>query len=130
VLEYAPSYPFPRTDEGGKMDRPTGVYVIAFLQVLNAAYLVSLGFFWRNDNPTLAILALALGIFMFILSAATFVMKPWSWTATLILQMLSIIHQFVAYFWQGSYFGIVSFIISVIIIYYLTRPEIRKGFGH
>jgi hypothetical protein len=112
------------------MDRPTGVYLIAFLQVLNAAYLVSAGFFGRNDNPPLAIAAIALGIFMFILSASTFVMKPWAWTATLILQSLSIIHQFVAYFWQGSYFGIASFIISVVIIYYLTRPEIRKGFGH
>lgn len=117
------------------MDRPTGVYLISFSQVFLGAYLVSVAFFDYmygsfGDNNTLALLALILGIVMFALGFATWVMKPWSWTLTLIFQFVHIAREILAYFWADQYLGFISLILNVVIIYYLTRPEIRKGFGH
>lgn len=117
------------------MDRPTGVYLISFLQVFTAAYLLSVAIFDYaygsfGGNNTLALLALIMSIFMFAVGFATWVMKPWAWTATLIVQILHIAREFLAYFWADQYLGFFTLIISAVILYYLTRPEIRKGFGH
>ncbi len=116
------------------MDRPTGVYVISFLQTLTAAYFFGIGifgiFFNAYENMTLVYAALIIGILMFILSTGMWVMKSWAWTFTLIIQIIGIIRELAAYFLEGQYLGIFSLIIAIVIIYYLTRPEIKEGFGH
>ena len=116
------------------MDRPTGVYVISFLQVLAAAYYVGIAifgiFFDAYDNMALVYAALVIGIFMFILSTGTWAMKSWAWTLTLIMQIVGVIRELAAFFLEGQYLGIFSLVIAIVIIYYLTRPEIKEGFGH
>ncbi len=116
------------------MDRPTGVYLISFLQVFTGAYLASVAFFDYvygsfGSNNSLAFLALVMSIISFALGFAMWVMKPWAWTLTLIFQFLHIAREILAYFWADQYIGFFSLIINVAIIYYLTRPEIRKEFG-
>lgn len=117
------------------MDRPTGVYIIAFLEVFMALYLLTVSFFnftmgTTANETTVAVFTLIVGLLLFGLSAATWIMKPWTWTVNLIGLVLVIVRDLYAYFVAGHYFGILTFTISVILIYYLTRPEIRTLYGH
>lgn len=120
---------------GGEMDRPTGVYLISFLQVFLGAYLVSVAFFdfvygsFFDGNTLLASLALVTGIINFVLGFGIWGLKGWAWMLTLVFQFVHIAREILSYFLAGQYLGFLSLIISAVIIYYLTRPEIRKLFG-
>ncbi|HRQ40579.1 MAG TPA: hypothetical protein PLD25_21910 [Chloroflexota bacterium] len=117
------------------MDRPVGVYLISFLQVFLGAYLLSVAFFdfvygsFFDGNTLLASLALVAGVINFVLAFGIWGVKGWAWTLTLVFQFIHIAREFLSYFLAGQYLGLISLILSAIIIYYLTRPEIRKLFG-
>lgn len=117
------------------MDRPIGVYLISFLQVFLGGYLLSVAFFdfrygsFFGGNDLLAGLALAAGIINFVLAFGIWGTKSWAWTLTLFFQFVHIARELLSYFLADQYLGLISLILSAIIIYYLTRPEIRTVFG-
>ncbi len=117
------------------MDRPVGVYLISFLQLFLGAYLLSVAFFdymygsFYGGNDLLAGLALVAGIINFVLAFGIWGLKGWAWMLTLFFQIIHIAREFLSYFLADQYLGLISLVLSAIIIYYLTRPEIRKLFG-
>ncbi len=126
------------------MDRPVGFYIIAILQGAVGLYLTLTGAIWLGlnlfgvifadpNNATIRLLVSAIGIaaglFMFILAGAFFNETKWAWTATLILQIISILRELLAVGSGSSPVGVVSVILSLIIIFYLFRPKVRSRFA-
>ncbi len=116
--------------------RPTGITILAILEVLGGlalllggAGLAFLGTFVGSG------LAAGLGGVLFILGVLSFVVayglwngRPWAWTVALALSVINIITSGVSIA-SGITSSIVGLVISLIIIYYLTRPHVRVYFG-
>ena len=126
------------------MDRPVGFYIIALLQMMVGLYLVMTGAVWfginlfgilldgpadPNVNFIVSLVGVGLGIFMFALAGAFINGKNWAWTATLILQIISILRELLAVGFGATSLGIGSIVLSVIIIFYLFRPKVRSEFA-
>jgi lysylphosphatidylglycerol synthetase-like protein (DUF2156 family) len=125
--------PMPEGPVGKPSDRPLGVAILAFLQILGGLAYIALG--------GLAVLAAGLaGIFGFILLFAGAVllivgiiglivgfglwnMRSWAWLWAIIINILGIILSLPAP--AANALGIV---ISIIIIVYLLTPDIKSRF--
>jgi hypothetical protein len=71
----------------------------------------------------------ALAIVSFIVAYGLLKGKGWAWTVTLILSIISIVWNAITIATAANFGGIVSIIISAIIIYYLYRPHVKAFFG-
>ena len=137
-----PSYQASRITERTK-ERPTGVAILAVLQALGglaslsggilgligAAFLS--GFFPQGVPGFVSGFVGIFGVFMIILAIVNFVVvygfwtgQGWSWTIGIVVAAISIITSLSSL--PSSIFGL---IINVAIIYYLTRPYVKKFFG-
>jgi hypothetical protein len=138
--------------------RPTGVTIIAILNIIGGIIALFAGIsialasafiptimsdpeFQANMQgqmiPAQMIggAAIGIGVLMIILGIASFVVawgllkgKRWAWTVTIILSIINIITSAVSML-GGNFGGIVSIIISGVIIYYLYRPHVKAYFG-
>lgn len=142
-----------RTQSKGiiKMNRPVGVTILAVLQLINGI-LATLGglyiIFFRTaifrrsseletipQYPTLAagfaLVLVILGLIGLFLAWGLFTLKKWAWLTTLILNGFSILSSLSAIFSNQTRKGgdIFGFVIAVVIVYYLLRPEVRRAFG-
>jgi len=54
--------------------------------------------------------------------------KRWAWTLGIIVSVIGIVLNIIQLI-GGNYSGVVSLIISLLIIYYLTRPHVKVFFG-
>jgi hypothetical protein len=127
------------------MERPFGVTILAVLTVINAlvsfglSALVGVIFGWVGALVPgvfggflaaiaiiFSIVAVAFGLIYLLLAWGLWSGKGWAWTITLILTVLSLIGSLVT---AASGLGIVSLIIDVLILYYLTRPHVKAFFG-
>jgi hypothetical protein len=70
----------------------------------------------------------AIAIVSFIVAYGLLKGKGWAWTVTVILSIISIVLNAISIA-TGNIGGIVSIIISGIIIYYLYRPHVKAYFG-
>ncbi|GIK56334.1 MAG: hypothetical protein HND44_17585 [Chloroflexi bacterium] len=90
------------------MDRPTGVYLISFLQVFLGAYLLSVAFFdfvygsFFDGNTLLASLALVTGVINFVLGLGIWGVKGWAWMLTLIFPFVHMPANFCLIFWPTN----------------------------
>lgn len=121
--------------------RPTGVTILAVLEfiisilgllggiglIAGSSYLVSAGAYAGSSSYlvatggfllVVAILALAVGWGMW-------TGKGWAWTVGIILAAVGIVSSLLSF----TASSIITIIIDLIIIYYLTRPHIRAYFG-
>ena len=126
------------------MDRPVGFYIIALLQIMVGLYLILTGVMWFGidvlglllaspDHPGVSLAAsvvgIALGVFMFILAGAFFNETKWAWAVTLFIQIGSVLRELFSVGFGASTMGIASIVLSIVIIFYLFRPEIRSRFA-
>lgn len=70
----------------------------------------------------------ALGIVSFIVAYGLMKGMGWAWTLTVILSIISIALNAISIA-TGNFGGIVSIIISGVILYYLYRPHVKAYFG-
>ena len=80
--------------------------------------------------------AIAVGIIMIILGIVSFIVAygllkgmGWAWTLTVVLSIIVIMLDAVSIA-SGNFGGIISIIISAIILYYLYRPHVKSFFGN
>jgi len=135
--------------------RPTGVTIIAVLNIISGIIMLIGGFGLAAISsifPTMTAIdpnasgqmafagllgaaGVALGGILIILGIISFIVawgllkgKGWAWSLTMILSIISIIISIVSLA-AGSFGSIVNIIISGIIIYYLYRPHVKAFFG-
>jgi uncharacterized membrane protein (UPF0136 family) len=72
---------------------------------------------------------IAIGIFSFVVAYGLLKGKSWAWTLTVVLSIISIVVDIIAIVTTGSFFNIISLVISGIILYYLYRPHVKAYFG-
>lgn len=74
------------------------------------------------------IIVIILGIISFIVAYGLLKGVGWAWSLTVILSIASIVLNAISIA-SGNFGGIISIIISVIILYYLYRPHVKSFFG-
>lgn len=137
-------------------NRPTGVTIIAILNIIGGIImliggiaLVAIGTFLPNAleqgmgpgmGPGMSTgmfgalgvamggIILALGIFSFIVAFGLWTGKSWAWTLTVVLSVISIALNAISLA-SANFGGVVSIIISAVILYYLYRPHVKVYFG-
>jgi hypothetical protein len=85
---------------------------------------------WLIGTAAIAIGAtiIILGILSFIVAYGLLKGMGWAWTLTVVLSIISIVLNVISLI-SGNFGGIVSIIISAIILYYLYRPHVKAFFG-
>lgn len=136
-------------------DRPTGVTIIAILNIISGIVMLAGGLGLAaigsilptmsavdpNASGQLAIAGLlgvggvAVGGILIILGIISFVVawgllkgRGWAWTVTAVLAVISIIMGIVSLA-AGNFGSIVNIIISGVVLYYLYRPHVKAYFG-
>jgi len=118
---------------------PTGVTILAILEIISGVIAIGIGIFfsalWGSTGMGMmmdfggsAIMGLissiivALGAISFLMAWGLLKGKPWAWTITLILTIISLIFDLPS-------MNIIGLIIDVVILYYLFRPHVKAYFG-
>jgi len=133
-----------------KRERPLGVTILAILEaiegVIYLAGILLIGIFFEMITTfmpetmprmigffkgflgmivlVIAIILLILGLISFLLAYGLWTGKGWAWTLTFIFSIIGILLGLVS---LPS--GIISILINVLILYYLTRPHVKAFFG-
>ena len=71
----------------------------------------------------------ALAVVSFVVAYGLLKGRGWAWTVTLILSIISIVWNAITIVTALNFGGIISIIISAVIIYYLYRPHVKAYFG-
>jgi uncharacterized membrane protein len=71
---------------------------------------------------------IAIGILSFVVAYGLLKGRTWAWTLTVVLSIISIVLNVISIA-AGNIAGLVSVIISGIILYYLFRPHVKAYFG-
>jgi hypothetical protein len=71
----------------------------------------------------------AIAIVSFVVAYGLLKGKRWAWTVAIILSVISIVWNAITLVTAANYGGIISIIISGIILYYLFRPHVKAYFG-
>ena len=138
--------------------RPTGVTIIAILNIIGGIIMVFGGLVlvaagailpslppstfegsgmdlsgvptWLIGGGAIAIggVIVALGIVSFIVAYGLMKGMGWSWTLTVVLSIIIIALNAISIA-TGNFGGIISIIISGVILYYLYRPHVKAYFG-
>lgn len=125
--------------------RPTGVTIIGVLQVIGGVLrllssvallgLVGLGLAGGVGDETggtilgIALVGLVVGLAYFYLGWSMLRLRPWAWTATLILNVIALASVVATFVVSGFDWGVAfGVIIPAIIVYYLYRPQVRAAF--
>jgi hypothetical protein len=132
--------------------RPTGVTIVAILNIISGIImliggiaLVAIGSVLPGALPDTGIsglpegafgalgvgmggIILALGIFSFVVAYGLLKGMGWAWTLTVVLSVISIALNAISIV-SGNAGGIISIIISGVILYYLYRPHVKAYFG-
>jgi hypothetical protein len=81
-------------------------------------------------------IGIAFGITLVVIAIVSFIVAygllkgmGWAWTVAIILSIISIVWNVVTLVTAGNLGGIISIIISGIILYYLYRPHVKAYFG-
>ena len=131
------------------MRRPIGVWIIGILALINAvltilggitalgvsglAMMGKLGA--ESEGPgwealLVGILSLVFGAILLIFALSFLGLRPWAWTALMIVELLLIVIAVVQFVFAGFHWNsLVTIIIPAIVVLYLTRPGIRRAFS-
>ena len=81
-------------------------------------------------------LGIAFGVVLVAIAIVSFVVaygllkgKGWAWTVSIILSIISIVWNAITLVTAANFGGIISIIISGVILYYLFRPHVKAYFG-
>lgn len=132
--------------------RPTGVTIIAILNIIGGIIglfggiaLVAIGSVLPSafeQGADMGMMAgmfgafgiaiggilLALAIFSFVVAYGLLKGSGWAWTLTVVLSVISIAFDAISLA-GGNFGGIISIIISGVILYYVYRPHVKAYFG-
>lgn len=126
-----------------KRRRPTGVTIIAILEILGALVMLFVGGLALIGGEAASALGLGLvsgliavlgaimlilGIVMLGVAWGLWTGKGWAWTFAIVFIVLGIVVG-LAQMITGGYHGILTLIIQIIIVYYLFRPNVKAYFG-
>lgn len=131
------------------MRRPIGVWIIGILALINAVLTIlggitalgvsglammgklgaeSEGLGW--EALLVGILSLVFGAILLIFALSFLGLRPWAWTALMIVELLLIVIAVVQFVFAGFHWNsLVTIIIPAIVVLYLTRPGIRRAFS-
>ena len=117
-----------------KRIRPFGVTLLAILVIISGVIAIVGGIFFATIASLLDIdflgamsgivagILVAIGIASFVMAWGLLDGRPWAWTATLVLTIISIIFELAS----ANFVGL---IIDAIVLYYLFRPHVKAFFG-
>ena len=71
----------------------------------------------------------AIAIVSFVVAYGLLKGKGWAWTVSIILSIISIVWNAITLVTAANFGGIISIIISGVILYYLFRPHVKAYFG-
>ncbi len=71
----------------------------------------------------------ALAVVSFVVAYGLLKGRGWAWTISIILSIISIVWNAITLITAANFGGIISIIISAIILYYLFRPHVKAYFG-
>jgi hypothetical protein len=127
------------------MERPFGVTILAILAVIDAlvffglAALAGLIVSWvrifmsgvlkvliSGIASIFCVVAAIFGLIYLLLAWGLWSGRGWAWTITFIFTILNLIGSLLT---VASGIGVISLIINLLILYYLTRPHVRAFFG-
>lgn len=135
--------------------RPTGVTIIAILNIISGIIMLIAGialiavgallpsaFEQGMDSGMMGVPAgiagafgiamggvvIALGIFSFIVAFGMLKGAGWAWMLTVVLSIISIALNAISLA-TANFGGVVSIILSAIVLYYLYRPHVKAYFG-
>jgi hypothetical protein len=135
------------------MPRPLGVTILAVLSLVSGAWGVLKGLAWLGIGGAVAggltagahpvagalvgfmallfgSLALATGIFALVVGFGALGLKPWAWSLGVITHGLIVAWSVLVILGPGRLAERwVTLAVSGIILFYLTRPDIRRAFG-
>jgi len=131
------------------MDRPLGVTLLALLHVLQAILALTIGIVlatvgaylmpFMGHMPRLARhpglfaviggVAIIVGVLYLLLSYGLWTGKGWAWTISMVLAILGIILSLVGLIVRGGVGAVITLILDAVIIYYLTRVNVKAFFG-
>ena len=131
------------------MKRPLGVWIIGILAIINGilsilAGITALGvgglaMMGKIGEDTgnlgaealgVGIVTLIVGIIVFIFALAFLGLRPWAWTALMIFEVLTIVIVIIQFIFGGFHWNsLVTLIIPLIIVLYMTRPGVRGAFS-
>lgn len=126
--------------------RPTGVTILAVLHVLQAILLslgglalLAMGFLLsrlllrfpnllRGLLPVIGAGLIVIALLDVVLAYGLWTGKGWAWIISLILAALGILFSLASLAFRGAG-GVITLIINAVIVYYLTRPNVKAFFG-
>ena len=131
------------------MKRPIGVWIIGILALLGAILMIlgaitalgvsGLAMTGALDEVAdgvggeallLGIVYLVLGVLVLFFALSFLGLRSWAWTALMIIELLQIVGVILGFIFGGFHWNsLVSIVIPVIIVFYLTRPSIRQAFS-
>jgi len=130
----------PASTSATPKSRPTGVTLIAILNIIAGTSMFFLVFVAAvgsgaspsPDDEGLAavtiVLSIPIGTLYFVLAYGLLKARPWAWTGTVVLSIITIVLN-VIFIASLSILSIINIIIDVIILYYLYRPHVKIYFG-
>jgi hypothetical protein len=104
---------------------PTGVTIIAILSILAGIGL----FFLAAIGGAIAVILIPIGIVYFVVAYGLLKGRPWAWTLTVIISIITIVLNVFAIASPLWFLAIINIIFSGIILYYLYRPHVKAYFG-
>lgn len=104
--------------------RPVVVSIIAVLLLINGILTLANGL--RFDAP---IVVMIFGAIALVLSVGMWMLWPWAWAGTILLQVIAIGYAFYDWF-TGGPIDFLAMILGVIVLIYLLRSETRQVFFH
>jgi hypothetical protein len=122
------------SEERHMSSKPTGIVILAILQLLEALVALAIGALALIAGALLlpifglllAFFPLLIGIIGLILFYGLWTLKGWAWLWTLIINILSIILGLLGNLADMT--NLLSIAISVIIVIYLFMPNVRAAF--
>jgi hypothetical protein len=129
--------------------RPIGVWIIGILALVGAILMIlgaitalgvsGLAMIGTLDDVAdgiggqalvVGIVYLVVGVLVLFFALSFLGLRPWAWTALMIIELLQIVGVILGFIFGGFHWNsLVSIIIPVIIVIYLTRPRIRQAFS-
>ncbi|ABL78803.1 DUF7144 family membrane protein [Thermofilum pendens] len=127
--------------------RPTGVTILAVLNMLGGALLVLLGLIFVAVGPLLerstpatmpglfSLILGGLGALLIVMGAVSLIVgwglwtgKGWAWWVTVIFEVLGLLSGLLSAA-AGDPFSVVGLLVSAIVLWYMFKPHVKDFFG-
>jgi hypothetical protein len=120
-------------------ERPIGVTIVAILEAIAGIFSVSIGLILSGsgasraaklgpDGGAFGAIILLIGALSIVMCYGVWMRKPWAWTYALMVAALGILTNATAAYYFSSSFSILAAGLQALVIYYLTRSNVKAFF--